>query len=73
MPGEPALRLADFAKECKDKKLRAFSTYRSLKEVLEKYGLASEGTEIIPLFTPQIHEITKSQTRTVYGRYQVTT
>ncbi|PKC58780.1 hypothetical protein RhiirA1_427463 [Rhizophagus irregularis] len=53
----PASRLVKFAKECKDKKLRAFSTYRSLKEVLEKYDLASEGTEIIPLFTPRIHEI----------------
>ncbi|CAG8614303.1 7225_t:CDS:2 [Funneliformis caledonium] len=57
MPGGPAKRLVKFAKECKDKKLRAFSTYRSLKEVLEKYDLASEGTEIIPLFTPRIHEI----------------
>src|SRR4051794_39773526 len=28
----PSTRLADFAKECKDKKLRAFSTYCSLKE-----------------------------------------
>src|SRR5436190_23977009 len=28
MPGGLALRLADFAKECKDKKLRAFLTYR---------------------------------------------
>jgi len=53
----PSTRLADFAKECKEKKLRAFSTYRSLKEVLAEYDLASEGTEIIPLFTPRIHEI----------------
>ncbi|KAF0425136.1 hypothetical protein F8M41_006389 [Gigaspora margarita] len=57
MKGGPAMRLVKFARDCKDKKLRAFSTYRSLKEVLEKYDLASEGTEIIPLFTPQIHEI----------------
>jgi len=54
---EPVTRLMKFIKECKDKKLRAFSTYRNLKEVLEKYDLASEGTEIIPLFTPRIHEI----------------
>ncbi|PKK58537.1 hypothetical protein RhiirC2_763360 [Rhizophagus irregularis] len=53
----PATRLVKFAKECKDKKLRAFSTYRSLKEVLAEYNLVSEGTEVIPLFTPQIHEI----------------
>src|SRR5436305_13265414 len=30
----PAKTLAKFAKECKEKKLRAFSSYRSLKEVL---------------------------------------
>ena len=35
----PASRLADFAKDCKEKKLRAFSTYRSLKEVLAKMVL----------------------------------
>ena len=57
MKGGPAKNLADFAKDCKDKKLRAFSTYRSLKEVLAKYDLVSEGTEVIPLFTPQIHEV----------------
>ncbi|PKK78230.1 hypothetical protein RhiirC2_770450 [Rhizophagus irregularis] len=32
--------LTDFAKECKDKKLKAFSSYLSLSEVLE-YGLNS--------------------------------
>ena len=53
----PASRLVKFAKDCKDKQLRAFSSYRSLKEVLVKYDLVSEGTEVIPLFTPQIHEI----------------
>src|SRR6185369_1299960 len=30
----PAMVLADFAKECKKKKKRAFSSYRSLEEVL---------------------------------------
>ncbi|CAG8638868.1 3460_t:CDS:2, partial [Funneliformis caledonium] len=53
----PAMRLVKFAKECKNKKLRAFSSYRSLKEVLAEYDLASEGTEIIPLFTPRIRKI----------------
>src|SRR6266498_1049681 len=57
MKGGPAKNLADFAKDCKEKKLKAFSSYRSLKEVLAKYDLVSEGTEIIPLFTPRIHEI----------------
>ncbi|KAF0358251.1 hypothetical protein F8M41_014464 [Gigaspora margarita] len=55
--GGPAIRLVKFAKECKEKKLKVFSIYRSLKEVLEKYDLASKGTEIIPIFTPQIHKI----------------
>ena len=39
MPGGPAKRLADFAKKCKDKKLKAFSSYRSLKEVLKNMAL----------------------------------
>src|ERR1044072_6123309 len=39
----PAKRLADFAKECKDKKLKAFSSYRSLKEVLKKYDIDGNG------------------------------
>ncbi|PKK59342.1 hypothetical protein RhiirC2_857384, partial [Rhizophagus irregularis] len=41
MKGGPASRLADFAKECKEKKKRAFSSYKTkkdLKEVLAKYG-----------------------------------
>jgi hypothetical protein len=42
LPGGPALVLADFAKECKDKKLRSFSSYKTkkdLSEVLRKYGV----------------------------------
>jgi hypothetical protein len=53
----PATRLVKFAKECKEKKLKPFSSYRSLKDVLAKYGLTSEDTEVIPIFMPQIHEI----------------
>ena len=56
----PAKNLADFAKECKEKKLRAFSTYRSLKEVLTKYGIGGNGTDTIPLFFLQNHEIQDS-------------
>ncbi|RGB35191.1 hypothetical protein C1646_759644 [Rhizophagus diaphanus] len=56
----PATALVDFAKECKDKKLRAFSTYRSLKEVLKKYGIDGKGTDTIPLFSLQTHEIQDS-------------
>ena len=60
MPGGPATRLADFAKECKEKKKRAFSSYKSLKEVLKKYGIDSNGTDTIPLFSLQTHEIKDS-------------
>ncbi|CAG8588445.1 13334_t:CDS:2 [Ambispora gerdemannii] len=49
----PAIRLVDFAKEVKEKKLRAFSTYRTLKdfkEVLANYKLGdsilNEGVDI---------------------------
>ncbi|PKK58612.1 hypothetical protein RhiirC2_325011 [Rhizophagus irregularis] len=52
MNGGPASRLADFAKECKEKKKRAFSSYRSLEEVLEKYGIKSSSITSIPQFTP---------------------
>ena len=36
MAGGPASRLADFAKECKEKKLKAFSSYKTKKERLER-------------------------------------
>src|SRR5581483_7265267 len=60
MLGGPATVLADFAKKCREKKLRAFSTYRSLKEVLKKYGIGSDGTDTIPPFSLQTHEIQDS-------------
>ena len=63
MKGGPATRLAKFAKDCKEKKLKAFSSYCSLKEVLKKYGIDSNGTDTIPLFTLQTHEF-KSLTST---------
>jgi hypothetical protein len=47
-----AVALAGFAKECKEKKKRAFSSYRSLEEVLEKYGIKSSSITSIPQFTP---------------------
>src|SRR2546429_8260795 len=52
MPGGPAKRLADFAKDCKEKKLRAFSSYKSLKEVLKKYGIDGNGIGTICQFPP---------------------
>ena len=47
-----AVVLADFAKESKDKKLRAFSSYKSLKEVLKKYGIDGNGIGTIRQFLP---------------------
>ena len=52
MLGGPAKRLAEFAKECKEKKKRSFSSYRSLKEVLAKYGIKSSSITSIPQFEP---------------------
>jgi hypothetical protein len=37
--------------------LKAFSSYKSLKEVLKDYDIESEGIEAIPLFTPPTYEI----------------
>ncbi|PKK56006.1 hypothetical protein RhiirC2_764509 [Rhizophagus irregularis] len=48
----PATRLVKFAKDCKDKKLRAFSSYRSLKEVLAKYNIGGNGIGTIRQFPP---------------------
>ena len=49
-----------FAKECREKKLKAFLSYKSLRKVLQEYGLESEGTDTIPLFSLQTHEIQDS-------------
>ena len=46
----PATRLVKFIEELKETKLRAFSSYVSLKEVLQKYNLNSDGIGSIPLF-----------------------
>jgi hypothetical protein len=57
MSGGPVTVLVDFTEKCKEKKLKAFSSYPSLSEVLVEYGLDSDGKDSIPLFEPQIHEI----------------
>ncbi|GES90374.1 hypothetical protein GLOIN_2v1502041 [Rhizophagus clarus] len=57
MLGGPATVLADFAKECKEKKLRAFSTYRSLKEVLAKYNIGGNGIGTIRQFPPATYKL----------------
>ncbi len=57
MKGGPAVKLVEFAKECKEKKLKAFSSYLSLSEVLAEYGYDSDGIDSIPLFSPPTYEI----------------
>jgi hypothetical protein len=52
----PATRLADFAKELGKRKLKSFSSYKTLKdlsEVLEKYGIVSGDITRIPQFIPR--------------------
>ena len=56
MKGGPATRLVKFAKECKEKKLRSFSSYKTKKElgeVLRKYGIDSNDIKKIPPFVPE--------------------
>jgi hypothetical protein len=55
--GSPAKNLASFTKEYKKRKSRPFSSYCSLKEVLAKYKIVSDGTSAIPLFSIQTYEI----------------
>jgi len=60
MKGGPAAALAAFVKRCKEKKLKPFSSYLSLDEVLKKYNIDSEGLDSIPLFTLQVHKINEN-------------
>ncbi|CAB4479941.1 unnamed protein product [Rhizophagus irregularis] len=58
MPGGPAKRLAKFAKDCKEKRLRPFSSYKTkkdLSEVLRKYGVEDERITYILQFVPKTH------------------
>src|SRR6266480_6498443 len=60
MKGGLASNIAVFAKECKDKKLRSFSSYKTkkeLSEVLRKYGIDSNEITKIPPFEPEPVEI----------------
>ncbi|EXX56467.1 hypothetical protein RirG_215930 [Rhizophagus irregularis DAOM 197198w] len=55
MKGGPAKNFADFAKDCKEKKMRSFSSYKTkkeLSEVLEKYGIVNGNITRIPQFIP---------------------
>src|ERR1043165_8819339 len=60
LKGGPAMRLAKEAKTLKEKPKCAFSSYKSLSEVLAKYGIDSNGMDTIPLFSLQTHEIQES-------------
>src|SRR5581483_7568201 len=56
----PASDLADFAKELGKRKLKSFSSYRSLKDlekVLEKYKVGGNDITRIPPFTPETEKI----------------
>jgi hypothetical protein len=57
MKNGPVSRFADFAKKCKEKKLRSFSSYLSLSKVLMKYGYDSDSIDSILLFEAQTYEI----------------
>src|SRR3954471_1072785 len=45
LKGGPAMRLAKVAKTFKEKPKRAFSSYKSLSEMLAKYSIDSNGTD----------------------------
>ena len=54
----PAMRLAKEANALKaTTPKRSFSSYHNLSEVLEKYGIESEGIDAIPLFNPPAYKI----------------
>ena len=56
MPGGPSSDLADFAKELGKRKLKSFSSYKTLKDlndVLRKYGIDSNDIKKIPPFVPE--------------------
>src|SRR3954453_23718416 len=48
----PAMKLAKEAKTLKEKPKRAFSSYKSLKDVLAKYSIKDSRITAIPQFTP---------------------
>jgi hypothetical protein len=61
MKGGPATRITKFAKECKDKKLRSFSSYKTkadLEKVLqEDYKISSGDITLIPQFKPVTYPV----------------
>ena len=62
MKDEPASRLINFAKKCKDKKLRSFLSYKTKKDLskmLGKYKIISSDITHILQFKPDSHSINK--------------
>ncbi|CAG8753958.1 12406_t:CDS:2 [Gigaspora rosea] len=53
----PASDLADFIKEIGKRKLKAFSSYKSLKEVLKKYDIDGNGIGTIRQFSPKTYQL----------------
>ena len=56
----PASRLVKFAKECKEKKLKSFSSYKTkkdLKEVLVRYGAEDGRITDLRQFSPKPYNI----------------
>ncbi|CAG8517783.1 6909_t:CDS:2 [Dentiscutata erythropus] len=57
MLGGPATRIVDFIKELSKRKLKAFSSYKSLKEVLKKYDIDGNGIGTIRQFSPKTYTL----------------
>ncbi|RHZ74994.1 hypothetical protein Glove_218g34 [Diversispora epigaea] len=56
----PATRLVDFIKEIKEKKLRAYSSYKTQKDfegVMRKFGIDGKNIKKIPSFSPETEKI----------------
>lgn len=65
----PATMLVEFAKECKERKLRAFSSYKTkkdLSEVLQKYGIYGNGIGAISQFPPSKYYICDPEVLNAY-------
>ena len=58
--GGPAIKLAKEIKTLKEKLKRVFFSYKSLSEMLVKYGIDSNDMNTILLFSLQIYEIKDS-------------
>ncbi|EXX62886.1 hypothetical protein RirG_157570 [Rhizophagus irregularis DAOM 197198w] len=56
-PGGPAIKLAKEIKALKEKPKRAFSSYRSLSEVLAKYDIDGNGIGTIRQFPPATYKL----------------